>query len=127
MTEAHTGENCTNYIDNVTNLNVSSEDEGMINDHESYKKPKSGHETISISESVIVQTNFTTIKKEDVDTKQIKKCITLQNTYLPAILIILMCIVVAILQIPTILYYIDPPSADATLFDNINLESCSVS
>jgi len=129
MTEVHTDENCTNHTDNVTNFNGLSEDEGMNNDHESHKMPKSisfGNETTSISDSVIVQVN-SAIKKEKTNTKPKKKSIILQNTYLPAILIILMCIIVAILQIPTILYYTDPPSADDALFDNINLESCTVS
>ena len=129
MTEVHTDENCTNHTDNVTNFNGLSEDEGMNNDYESHKMPKSisfGNEAISISSLVIVQVN-STIKKEKVDVEPTKKSIILQNIYLPAILIISMCIIVAILQIPTILYYTDPPSADVALFDNINLESCTVS
>ena len=43
-------------------------------------------------------------------------------------LIISMVIVGALLQIPTmILYYTDPPSAEVTVLDNIDLENCSVS
>jgi len=125
MTEVCTDENYTHHTDNVTNFNGLSEDEGMSNDHESHKMPKSisfGNEAISISSLVIVQ-----VKKEKVNVEPTKKSIILQNTYLPAILIISMCIIVAILQIPTILYYTDPPSADVALFDNINLESCTVS
>ena len=54
------------------------------------------------------------------------KWITMQQSHLVP-LIISMVIVVAILQIPAILYYTDPPSAEFTLLDNVDLESCSVS
>ena len=55
------------------------------------------------------------------------KWITMQQYTHLVPLIISMVIVVAILQIPTILYYTDPPSAEFTLLDNVDLESCSVS
>ena len=122
--ETHTDENCIN-AENITTSNVLSEDEVM---NESYKVPESvsfkHHDTVSISESVIVQKNISTVVTA---TTQPFKSINLQESCLTATLILLMCIIILTLQVPTILYYTDPPSADATLFDNINLESCSVS
>ena len=56
-----------------------------------------------------------------------RKCMMMQQYTHLMPLIIPMAVVVAILQIPTILYYTDPPSAEVALFDNIDLESCSVS
>ena len=84
---------------------------------------------ISISEPVIDNTNssFHSMKKEKVHSKQINSYTTWEKIYLPATLIILMCMIAIILQIPTVLYYSDPPSAEPVLLDNINLETCSVS
>jgi len=81
---------------------------------------------ISISESVIANTNnnFHSMKAEKVETNDYT---TFEKIYLPATLIIIMCMIVFILQIPTVLYYTDPPSAESMLLDNINLETCSVS
>ena len=81
---------------------------------------------ISINESVIANTNsnFYSIKPQKVETDDYT---TLEKIYLPAILILLMCVIVIILQIPTVLYYTDPPLAESMLLDNINLETCSVS
>ena len=42
-------------------------------------------------------------------------------------LIIAMGIVVVLMQIPSILYYTDPPSGEANLLEDIDLETCSVS
>ena len=49
-----------------------------------------------------------------------------QHTHL-APLILAMIIVGVLLQIPTILYYTDPPSAEVTVLNNIDLMNCSVS
>ena len=42
-------------------------------------------------------------------------------------LIIAMGIVVVLMQIPSILYYTDPPSGEANLLEDVDLETCSVS
>ena len=42
-------------------------------------------------------------------------------------LITAMVVVAVILQIPSVLYYTDPPSAEANLLDQVDLETCSVS
>jgi len=85
------------------------------------------HGTISISDSVIAQNNVHSVKKERVNSNQTNIYTTLEKICFPAILIILMCMIVIILQIPTVLYYTDPPSAESMLFDSINMETCSVS
>ena len=38
-----------------------------------------------------------------------------------------MIVVVAVFQIPIILYYTELPSGEATVLDNVDLEGCSVS
>ena len=42
-------------------------------------------------------------------------------------LIIAMGVVVVLMQIPSILYYTDPPSGEANLLEDVDLETCSVS
>ena len=56
-----------------------------------------------------------------------EKLITIQQHTHLVPLIMSMIIVVVLLQIPTILYYTDPPSAEVVLLDNVDFESCSVS
>ena len=67
-----------------------------------------------------------TIRKEDSklsDESRGWKMIVLH--WLP--LIIAMGVVVVLMQIPSILYYTDPPSGQANLLEDIDLETCSVS
>ena len=42
-------------------------------------------------------------------------------------MIIAMGVVVALMQIPSVLYYTDPPSGEANLLEDVDLETCSVS
>ena len=128
MTDIHIDENCRCVnIDSITMYNAPSLNE-VMNNGSGQRQPENTtftRDTISISESVIVHENIHPRKKE---TEQLNKYTILEKTYMPAILIILMCIVVVTLQIPTILYYTELPSVDVSLlFDNIDLESCSVS
>ena len=123
--EVHTDENCIN-LDSATMSNVPSENEVMSNG--SHRAPKSttfrDQDTFSISESVIAQNN----QNDKDNSKQTNKNTTLENSQLNIALIMLMCIIAMILQIPTVLYYTDPPSAESNMIlDNINVESCSVS
>lgn len=123
--EVHANKNCIN-LDSTTMSNVPSENEVMSNG--SHRAPKSttfrDQDTFSISESVIVQNNQ---NKKD-NSKQAHKNTTLENFHLHIALIMIMCIIAMILQIPTVLYYTDPPSAEGSMIlDNINVESCSVS
>ena len=126
MTEIHADESCRcANTDSSTISNTPSENE-VMNNESGQRLPKSTHDTISISESVITHKKIYSKRKKEID--QINKYTILEKTYMPAILIILMCIVVVTLQIPTMLYYTKPPSADITsLFDNVDLESCTVS
>ena len=128
MTDVHTNEDCRCVnIDSITMSNAPSLNE-VMNNGSGQRLPESttfNQDTISISESVIVHEKINSKKKEN---EQINKYTILEKTYMPAILIILMCIVVVTLQIPTILYYTKLPSAEVSLlYDNIDLESCSVS
>ena len=128
MTEVHTDESCIS-IDSIAMSNIPSENAVVSNG--SHTIPKSitfSQDTVSISESVIAKKNLSTLKKKTVNSKQTNKWNNLENSYLPVALIILMFLIVVVLQIPTVLYYTEPPSADiALLFDDINLESCTVS
>ena len=68
-------------------------------------------------------------KKEDnVWTNALRgKWVTLQKTNIMP-LIVSICIMAVIFQIPLILYCTDPPSTDVTsLLDSVDLETCSVS
>ena len=123
MTEVRIDENCIN-INNMMPSTSPSENQPMSNG--SHKSVTLKHDTVSISESVIAQTNLHTVKKEKVNQPR-NTYTTLEKFYLPVILITLMCIIVMILQIPTVLYYTNPPSAEPALLENINLETCSVS
>ena len=88
------------------------------NDKESHTVPKVTEEN----------NNSSTKKENGISSNALReKWIMIQQYTHLVPLIISMAIVVAVLQIPTILYYTDPPSAEVTLFDNIDLESCSVS
>ena len=125
MTEVHTDENCIN-INNMMPSTSPSENQTVSNGP--HKSATFSHDTVSISESVIAKTNLHTVKKEKVNTNQPRNMFTiLEKSYLPVVLIILMCFIVMILQIPTVLYYTDPPSAEPVLLESINLETCSVS
>ena len=127
MTEVHAGESCIS-IDSITISNTPSQDEVINGSHTIPKSITFGQNTVSISESVIAKKNLHTAMKEKVYSKQVKKWSNLESSYLPVALIILMFLIAAVLQIPTVLYYTDPPSADTTsLFDDISLESCTVS
>ena len=91
------------------------------NDEETHTVPHS-----PVLESKVAEESISSpAKKEKVNI--IRKCMMMQQYTHLMPLIIPMAIVIAILQIPTILYYTDPPSAEVALFDNIDLESCSVS
>ena len=118
--EVHTGENCID-IDNVMS-DIPSENGVMRNG--THKSATLSNDAISISESVIARNNLHIAKKENDQTNMYT---TLEKSYLPVTLIIMMFIIVMILQIPTVLYYTDPPSAESMLYENINLETCSVS
>ena len=126
MTEIHADESCRcANTDSSTISNTPSENE-VMNNESGQRLPKSTHDTISISESVITHKKIHSKRKKEIN--QINKYTILEKTYMPAILIILLCIVVVTLQIPTMLYYTKPPSADITLlFDDVDLESCTVS
>ena len=124
MMEIYTDENCTNTTSNVMS-NASSENE--LPNNGAQGTVIISHGTISISDSVIAQNSVLSVKKERVDSNQTNIYTTLDKIYLPATLMILMCMIVIILQIPTVLYYTDPSSAESMLFDSINLETCSVS
>ena len=50
-----------------------------------------------------------------------------QTIQKPILLVLLMCLIVAVLQIPSVLYYTEPPSAEVSLLDSVDLESCTVS
>ena len=128
MTDIHIDENCRCVnIDSIMMPDTPSVNE-VMNNGSGQRLPENTtftRDTISISESVIVHERINTKKKES---EQINKYTILEKTYMPAILIVLMCIVVVTLQIPTMLYYTELPSVDVSLlFDNIDLESCSVS
>ena len=122
--EFYTDENCINTTNNVMS-NTPSGNELLSNG--THKSVTISHDTISISDSVIAQNTVHSVKKERVNSNQTNSYTTLEKIYLPATLIILMCMIVIMLQIPTVLYYTDPPSAESMLFDYINLETCSVS
>ena len=128
MTEVHTDESCIS-IDSIAMSDIPSEN--VVVSNGSHTTPKSitfSQDTVSISESVIAKKTLSTSKKKTVNSKQANKWNNLESSYLPVALIILMFLIVVVLQIPTILYYTEPPSADiASLFDDINLESCTVS
>ena len=129
MTEVHTDENHIN-TNNVMISNILSENEVMNNETQvsNGTDELSKSTTISISESVIAENNLHTIEKEKVNSNQSRNMYTtLQKYYLPVTMIILICIIVITLQIPTVLYYTDLPSAESMLYENINLETCSVS
>ena len=126
--QVHTDENCIN-TDDVMISNIQSGNKEMSG-NETHKLSRSttfNQDNISISESVIAQKHLYIVEKEKVNSNQTNLYTTLQKCYLPAALMILICIIVMILQIPTVLYYTDPPSAEPMLYENINVETCSVS
>ena len=128
MTEVHADESCIN-MDGVATSNSPSENEVTSNGlHTIPKSITFSQDTISISESVIAKKDLHTAKKAGVNSKQANKWSKLEKSYLPVFMIILMFLIVIVMQVPTVLYYTDPPSADiALLFDDINLETCTVS
>jgi len=78
--------------------------------------------------SVKVNSSSGLVEKSSKD--QVKKISTrgsLQIIRKPILLLFLMCLVVVVLQIPTILYYSESPSIEVSILDNVDLESCSVS
>ena len=132
MTEIHTENHITNVMvsPNILSENTMMNNETQVNNeaHELSKNTTFSHDTISISESVIAQNNPRTVEEQKTNINNSRDLYTtLQKCYLPVTLIISMCIIVMILQIPTVLYYTDPPSARSMLYENINVETCSVS
>ena len=95
------------------------------NDKKLHAEP---HNPVIVSEVDKEGINNPTNKEEYkfINTLREKWIAVQQHTRLTP-LIIAMAIVGALLQIPTILYYTDPPSAEVTVLDNIDLENCSVS
>ena len=86
--------------------------------------------SVSISPSVIHNTGIGVQQKPPLFLSRVmskEKTIIFQKIYLPTILVILLILVVAMFQIPTVLYYTDPPSPDDYPLDGVNLESCTVS
>ena len=68
-----------------------------------------------------------TLKSINQSLKRSGKWVTLQKTHILPLLVSI-GIVAVIFQIPLILYCSDPPSTDvASLLDNVDLETCSVS
>ena len=124
MTEVHADESSIK-MDSITMSDNPSKNKVMNNgSHKIRSKSVTISErTASISESVIAKENLLTIKKEQSNSKQGNQ---FKISYLG--LIIAMFLTIVVLQLPTVFYYTDPPSADvALLFDDINLESCTVS
>ena len=123
---------------NVRNSHILSENTVMNNEtqmnngaHELSRNTtfSTSRDTISISESAIAQNNLHTVEEQKTNNINHPRNLytTLQKCCLPVILLISVCIIVIILQIPTVLYYTDPPSAESMLYENIHLETCSVS
>ena len=86
--------------------------------------------SVSISQHVIHKTGISVQQKPPLFLRRVvskEKTIIFQKIYLPTILVILLILVVAMFQIPTVLYYTDPPSPDDYPLDGVNLESCTVS
>ena len=103
--------------DEITNSTFISE-----NDKESSTLP---HCPALDSEVANVIINNSTSKEESKysDTSRGWKMLILHRFPL----VTTMVIVAVILQIPSVLYYTDPPSAEANLLDQVDLETCSVS
>ena len=101
--------------DNISKSSIPSENETLGNG--THKSTNFSRE-ISITESVIanVSNNLQSMKREKINSSQTNVYTTLEKSYLPASLIILMCMIVIMLQIPTVLYYTDPPSAESMHF-----------
>ena len=55
------------------------------------------------------------------------KAIIVQKVFLPTLVAVVLILVVLIFQIPTLLYYTDPPLIDNLPLEGFNLENCSVS
>ena len=91
-------------------------------------KSKNDEETHTVphNPALVVEENISSPTKKENSKLRGKWIMMQQYTHLVP-LIVSIVIVIAILQIPTILYYTDPPSAEVAAFDNIDLESCSVS
>ena len=56
-----------------------------------------------------------------------KKVMTIRRVYLSTLLAVVLIMVVAIFQIPTMLYYTDPPAVDNLPLEGVDLEACTVS
>jgi len=87
-------------------------------------------ESASTSESVIYKSSVAVQQKTPKVLRPVLskgKVSTIQKISLPTLLIILLILVVAMFQIPTVLYYTDPPATDDFPLNGINLESCTVS
>jgi len=70
------------------------------------------------------------VEKSSKEKTNISTCTrwgSLQRIRKTILLAFLMCMVVVVLQIPTILYFTEPSSVEVSLLDTVDLESCSVS
>ena len=109
-----------NHDDNSTNPNPTFESQ---NDEETHTVP---HSCSPVLQSKVIEESINSPVKKEKSKFRERWYMMQQYTHLVP-LIVSMIIVIAILQIPTILYYTDPPSAEVALLDSIDLESCSVS
>jgi len=95
--------------------------------------PTNNHATsdsVSISESVIHKSSVTAQQKTLKVLKQVvlkEKTTTIQKVSLPTLFVTLLILVMAMFQIPTVLYYTQTPATNDFTLDGINLENCSVS
>ena len=114
-------------------MNVNSgNDPGILNpifeSEDDKKLPTVPHNTVLEPVVVDESINNPTMREENRLYNALReKWITSQQYTHLVPLIVSMVIVVAILQIPTILYYTDPPSTEVALLDDVDLERCSVS
>ena len=67
------------------------------------------------------------VEKSSKEKTKTSSCSSFQTIQKPILLVFLMCMIGAVLQIPTILYYTETPSTEVSLLDSVDLESCSVS
>ena len=113
MTSLNSGNGTT--VHNTTNITLND-----VKHEESNTSPQS---PASDPEIRTTEENITSPRMEKESGSW---CILTKNAkILP--LVITMVVVVVSLQIPTILYYTDPPLVDDGLLDSIDLEGCTVS
>ena len=115
-----------NHDNNSTIPNPTFESQ---NDEETHMVPHSCYSSPVLQSKVVEESINSPVKNEKSKFNNVlrERWIRIQQYTHLVPLIVSMVIVVAILQIPTILYYTDPPLAEVALLDNIDLESCSVS